>query len=191
MTRAIRSTLPLVLFLLLTPARATAQLPAETHLRWSAFAGALGVESIDGLSAGGGLSARLARENAPFDLAFDGAVYRFPPARVKDSGYESQLDQSYVALSATVIVQRPGSRLQLLGGAGTYWWVYDFSDNEGVARTGTDRSVGYHLGVGYRIAARMALEVRFVNARYAGYDDNGSDANVRVRMVPIFLRLAL
>ncbi|MDQ8145478.1 MAG: hypothetical protein P3A27_05335 [Gemmatimonadota bacterium] len=187
MTRALLATLLLVL---LAP-RADAQLSAETHLRWSAFAGALGVESIDGLSAGGGLSARLVRENAPFDLAFDGAVYRFPPVRVKESGYESQLDQSYVALSATVIVQRPGSRLQLLGGAGTYWWVYDFTDNEGVSQQGTDRSVGYHLGVGYRIAARMALEVRFVNAQYAGYDDSGSEAKVRVRMVPIFLRLAL
>ncbi|MDQ8147614.1 MAG: hypothetical protein P3A32_05355 [Gemmatimonadota bacterium] len=187
MTRALLATLLLVL---LAP-RADAQLSAETHLRWSAFAGALGVESIDGLSAGGGLSARLVRENAPFDLAFDGAVYRFPPVRVKQSGYESQLDQSYVALSATVIVQRPGSRLQLLGGAGTYWWVYDFTDNEGVSQQGTDRSVGYHLGVGYRIAARMALEVRFVNAQYAGYDDSGSEAKVRVRMVPIFLRLAL
>jgi len=30
-----------------------------------------------------------------------------------------------------------------------------------------------------------------VNARYAGYDDSGSDATVRVRMIPIFLRLAL
>ena len=191
MIRAIRSTLLLAFALVLAPMRATAQLPAETHLRWSAFAGALGVESIDGLSAGGGLSARLARENAPFDLAFDGAVYRFPPVRVKESGYESQLDQSYVALSATVIVQRPGSRLQLLGGAGTYWWVYDFTDNEGVARTGSDRSVGYHLGIGYRVAARMALEVRFVNARYAGYDDAGTDADVWVRMLPIFVRLAL
>ncbi|MBM3884425.1 MAG: hypothetical protein ACKOCV_06245 [Gemmatimonadota bacterium] len=179
------------LLLALLGGRVGAQLPAETHLRWSAFAGALGVESIAGLSAGGGLSARLARENAPFDLAFDGAVYRFPPVRVKDSGYESQLDQSYVALSATMIVQRPGSRLQLLGGAGTYWWVYDFADNEGLAQRGSDRSVGYHLGVGYRIAARMALEVRFVNAQYAGYDDSGSDAKVRVRMIPIFLRLAL
>lgn len=72
MTRAVRSTLPILLALWLAPAGVTAQLPAETHLRWSAFAGALGVESIDGLSAGGGLSARLARENAPFDLAFDG-----------------------------------------------------------------------------------------------------------------------
>lgn len=179
------------LLLALLRGRVGAQLPAETHLRWSAFAGALGVESIDGLSAGGGLSARLARENAPFDLAFDGAVYRFPPVLVKASGYESQLNQSYVALSATMIVQRPGSRLQLLGGAGTYWWVYDFADNEGLAQRGSDRSVGYHLGVGYRIAARMALEVRFVNAQYAGYDDSGSDAKVRVRMIPIFLRLAL
>ncbi len=187
MTRALRA----LLLLALLTGRAQAQLPAETHLRWSAFAGALGVESIDGLSAGGGLSARLARENAPFDLAFDGAVYRFPPVRVKESGYESQLDQSYVALSATVIVQRPGSRLQLLGGAGTYWWVYDFADNEGLTQRGSDRSVGYHLGVGYRVASRMALEVRFVNARYAGYDDSGSDATVRVRMIPIFLRLAL
>ena len=179
------------LLLALLGGRAGAQLPAETHLRWSAFAGALGVESIDGFSAGGGLSARLARENAPFDLAFDGAVYRFPPDRVTDSGYTSQLDQSYVALSATVIVQRPGSRLQLLGGAGTYWWVYDFADNAGLAQRGSDRSVGYHLGVGYRVAARMALEVRFVHAQYAGYDDNGGDAKVRVRMLPIFLRLAL
>lgn len=179
------------LLLALLGGRVGAQLPSETHLRWSAFAGALGVESIDRLSAGGGLSARLARENAPFDLAFDGAVYRFPPVRVKDSGYESQLDQSYVALSATVIVQRPGSRLQLLGGAGTYWWVYDFADNEGLAQRGSDRSVGYHLGVGYRVAARMALEMRFVNAQYTGYDDSGRDAKVRVRMMPILLRLAL
>jgi len=169
---------------------AHAQLAADTHLKSSGFAGALMVENITGVSSGGGLSARLVRENAPFDLAFDAAYYRFPPVRVKDSGVESSLDQAFAALSATLIVQRPGSPLQLLGGAGTYSFIYRYAEKDAPTRTGWDNSFGYHVGVGIRTSVHSALEARYVTASYRGYDALGADTKVTVRMLPVFLRLA-
>jgi hypothetical protein len=180
-----------VALLLAVAARgAHAQLAADTHLKWSGFAGALMVENITGVSSGGGLSARLVRENAPFDLAFDAAYYRFPPVRVKDSGIESSLDQAFAALSATLIVQRPGSPLQLLSGAGTYSFIYRYVEKDAPTRTGWDNSFGYHVGVGIRTSVHSALEARYVTASYRGYDALGADTKVTVRMLPVFLRLA-
>lgn len=167
-----------------------AQLVAETHLKWSGFAGALVVENVSGVSSGGGLSARLVRENAPFDIAFDAAYYQFPVVRVKDSGFESALDQRFAALSATIIVQRPGSPLQLLGGAGTYSFIYRYEEKDAPTRTGWDNSFGYHVGAGLRTSVRTALEARYVTASYRGYDVTGTENRVAVRMLPVFLRVA-
>ena len=178
------------LLVLLSPTTAAGQLAAETHLKWSGFAGALVVENIGGVSSGGGLSARLVRENAPFDLAFDAAFYRFPPVRVKDSGFESELQQGFAALSATIIVQRPGSPLQLLGGAGSYSFIYRYAEKDAPTRDGWDNSFGYHVGVGLRTSVRTAIEARYVTAAYRGYDATGADTRVAVRMIPVFLRLA-
>lgn len=175
---------------LVAPATATAQLSEDTHLKWSGFAGALLVEHIPGVSSGGGLSARLVRENAPFDVAFDAAFYRFPPVRVKDSGFESELQQAYAAVSATVIVQRPGSPLQLLGGAGTYSFIYTYAEKDAPTRHGWDNAFGYHVGVGLRTSVRTALEARYVTASYRGFDATGAETRVAVRMLPVFLRLA-
>lgn len=189
--RARRAVLVTTLFALgLSGRRLHAQLAAETHVKWSGFAGALLVENVSGVSSGGGLSARLVRENAPFDLAFDAAYYRFPVVRVKDSGFESALDQSFAALSATIIVQRPGSPLQLLGGAGTYAFIYRYEEKDAPTRTGWDNSFGYHVGAGLRTSVRTALEARYVTASYRGYDATGAETRVAVRMLPVFLRLA-
>jgi hypothetical protein len=179
-----------IVALVLTGFPLHSQLAAETHLKWSGFAGALVVENVSGASSGGGLSARLVRENAPFDLAFDAAYYQFPVVRVKDSGFESALDQRFAALSATIIVQRPGSPLQLLGGAGTYSFIYRYEEKDAPTRTGWDNSFGYHVGVGLRTSVRTALEARYVTASYRGYDATGTETRVAVRMLPVFLRLA-